>query len=260
MRRVRKANTNITDVAKGFLRLDLLLVKKGLCSSRNKAQALIGAGKVRVDGRVVDKAGSGFSLDSNIELEEPAYPYVSRGGVKLAEALTRFSIDVQGLTCLDVGASTGGFTHCLLTQGAARVYSVDVGYGQMDWRLRNDRRVVLLERTNIRYLPSGAIEAPVDLVTIDTSFISLRLVVPAVLPHLRHGGRIVALAKPQFEVGRGKVGRGGIVKDPDLHKEVVAALSRFFETELGLEIQGSIPSPILGVKGNREFFLSMRYV
>jgi 23S rRNA (cytidine1920-2'-O)/16S rRNA (cytidine1409-2'-O)-methyltransferase len=250
----------MTDVAKGFFRLDLLLVEKGLCPSRNKAQALIGAGKVRVDGRVVDKAGSGFPPDANIELKEPAHPYVSRGGVKLAEALTRFSIDVRGLTCMDVGASTGGFTHCLLMQGATRVYSVDVGYGQLDWHLRNDKRIVLLERTNIRYLPPEALDEPVDLVTIDTSFISLRLVVPAVLPHLRHGGRIAALIKPQFEVGKGKVGRGGIVKDPDLHKDVVDALSRFFQAELGLEIQGSIPSPILGAKGNREFFLSMRYV
>ena len=221
-------------MAKKLLRLDQLLVEKGLVSSRNKAQAIIGAGKVRVEGQLADKAGFRFSSDVYIDVIEPIHPYVSRGGMKLAHAIEHFSVNIQGLVCMDVGASTGGFTDCLLRKGAAKVYAVDVGYGQLDWRLRNDKRVVPLERTNIRNLRPDLLDSPVNLITVDTSFISLRLVIPSVLPYLCREGRIVALVKPQFEVGKGRVGKGGIVKDPKLHYEILDNLKIFFKKGLDM--------------------------
>jgi 23S rRNA (cytidine1920-2'-O)/16S rRNA (cytidine1409-2'-O)-methyltransferase len=245
-------------LAKKLLRLDLLLLQKGFTTSRNQAQALIYAGKVRVEGQIIDKAGHRFSADAQIELAETLNPFVSRGGLKLAHALEHFAMDVQGLVCMDVGASTGGFTDCLLQKGAAKVYAVDVGYGQLDWRLRNDKRVVPIERTNIRHLSCDAIDSQIYLATIDTSFISLRLVIPSILPFMQRESRIIALVKPQFEVGKGKVGKGGIVKDPKLHHEVLDGLN-IFCNKLKLTVIGITPSPILGAKGNKEFLMMIEY-
>jgi 23S rRNA (cytidine1920-2'-O)/16S rRNA (cytidine1409-2'-O)-methyltransferase len=245
-------------LAKELLRLDVLLFQKGLVTSRNQAQALISTGKVRVEGKIIHKAGYRFSADAQIELSKPLYPYVSRGGIKLAHALDHFAMDVHGLVCMDVGASTGGFTDCLLQKGAAKVYAVDVGYGQLDWRLRKDKRVVPIERTNIRYLPLDALDSQIYLTTIDTSFISLRLVIPSVLPFMHRDGRIIALVKPQFEVGKGKVGKGGIIKDPKLHHEVLDRLN-IFCNKLKLTVMGVTPSPILGAKGNKEFLMLIEY-
>jgi 23S rRNA (cytidine1920-2'-O)/16S rRNA (cytidine1409-2'-O)-methyltransferase len=245
-------------LAKELLRLDLLLLQKGLVTSRNQAQALISTGKVRVEGNIIDKAGYRFSADAQIELAKPLHPYVSRGGIKLAHALDHFAMDVHGLVCMDIGASTGGFTDCLLQKGAAKVYAVDVGYGQLDWRLRNDKRVVSIERTNIRYLPLDALDSQIYLTTIDTSFISLRLVIPSILPFMHRESRIIALVKPQFEVGKGKVGKGGIVKDPKLHHDVLDRLN-IFCNKLKLTVMGVTPSPILGAKGNKEFLMLIEY-
>ena len=247
-------------MAKKILRrLDLLLLERGFVTSRTQAQALIGAGKVLVEGQVSDKAGHRFSIDARVELKRPPHPYVGRGGLKLEHALEYFGVDVQGFVSMDVGASTGGFTDCLLQRGAAKVYAVDVGYGQLDWRLRNDKRVVPIERTNIRYLPPGVLDSLLDLITIDTSFISLRLVIPSVIPYLSSKGRIIALVKPQFEVGKGKVGKGGIVRLPELHYQVLNKLKDCFCNKLGLAVSGITPSPILGAKGNKEFFMLLEY-
>lgn len=232
-------------------RLDTLLVERGLVESRARAQSLILAGKVKVDGQVAHKAGKKVPADAEIALEE-ALPYVSRGGLKLVEALNRFQLDVSGLVCADVGASTGGFTDCLLQHGAAKVYAIDVGYGQLAWELRQDPRVVVLERTNIRYLES--LPEPIDLATIDVSFISLELVLPPVISLLRPEGQIVALVKPQFEAGREQVGKGGVVKDPEVHRQVLHKVAKVAQ-DLGLRILGLISSPLLGPAGNVEFFI-----
>jgi len=253
-----RATIKLPVLAKELLRLDLILLQKGLATSRNQAQALIGTGKVRVEGNIIDKAGHRFSADAQIELAANLNPYVSRGGLKLAHAIEYFSMDVHGLVCMDVGASTGGFTDCLLQKGAAKVYAVDVGYGQLDWRLRNDKRVVPIERTNIRYLPLDVLDSQIYLATIDTSFISLRLVIPSILPFMHRESHIIALVKPQFEVGKGKVGKGGIVKDPKLHRDVLDRLNIFFN-KLKLTVIGVTPSPILGAKGNKEFLMLIRY-
>ncbi len=231
------------------MRLDQLLVQRGLADTRARAQALIMAGEVRVDGQVVDKPGTQVWADAEIEVAA-RLPYVSRGGLKLAAALDAFGVDPQGRVVADVGASTGGFTDCLLQRGAAKVYAIDVGYGQLAWSLRQDPRVVVLERTNVRYLQ--ALPEPVDLVTIDVSFISLKLVLPAVVRWLRDGAEIVALVKPQFEVGRGEVGRGGVVRRPEQHEAVLIKVAGVGRT-LGLRLQGVEPSPVLGPAGNREF-------
>jgi len=239
-------------------RIDQLLVERGLVESRQRAQALLLAGKVLVNRTPVTKAGTRVLSTADIHVKEDEIPYVSRGALKLEEALKTLDIDITHDVCLDIGASTGGFTDCLLRHGAAKVYAVDVGYGQLAWSLRSDERVVVLERTNIRYLTEEQVPEHVDVVTIDTSFISLKLVVPAALNFLKKGGRILALIKPQFEVGKGKVGKGGVVKDPALHAEVIDTLSQFFQ-ELGLEKEDVITSPILGPKGNREFIISLKY-
>ena len=235
------------------IRLDLILVQKGLAPSRQRAQTLIMAGKVLVDSQPVDKPGARVAGDAQIELRGEDLPFVSRGGLKLEHAIRALGINVAGWVCLDVGASTGGFTDCLLQHGARRVYAVDVGYGQLAWKLRQDPRVVVIERTNIRYLPPGIIPRPVDLITIDVSFISLKIVTPAVFRLLKPGGSLLVLIKPQFEVGKGQVGKGGVVRDPALHTQVIRELSSFFEQN-GLVGQATIPSPILGPKGNQEFF------
>ncbi len=235
-------------------RLDVLLVEKGLSPSRNHSQALIGAGKVRVQGRMVDKAGARFPREICVEVVTPPHPYVSRGGVKLEHALDHFSIQVEGRACLDVGASTGGFTDCLLRRGASTVHAVDVGYGQLAWRLRQDPRVQLHERTNVRQMPAGTLPAHISFVTVDTSFISLKLVIPAILSHIPGPCGILPLVKPQFEVGKGKVGKGGVVRDPALHQQTLSDLESFFSQTLGLDVKGVTQSPIPGAKGNTEFF------
>lgn len=235
-------------------RLDILLVERGLAESRQKAQALIMAGEVRVEGVVCTKAGKTVPASSHISLLGPL-PYVSRGGLKLEAALDHFKLQVNDRLVLDVGASTGGFTHCLLQRGARKVLAVDVGYGQLDFRLRQDPRVVLLERCNIRYLTPQDLEELPEMATVDVSFISLRLVLPAVAALLKPGRLgILALVKPQFEVGKKDVGPKGVVRDKQLHKRVleeIAAKGR----SLGFEPSEPFASPILGPKGNQEFFI-----
>ena len=215
-------------MSKKKTRLDHAVMKKGLAQSRQRARSLIMTGKVIVNNRPIDKPGAQVSLSDHIILKENDIPYVSRGGLKLEKALQALNLNIEGLVCLDVGASTGGFTDCLLQHGAICVYAVDVGYGQMAWKLRQDSRVVVMERTNIRYLPAESIPQPVDLIAIDVSFISLKIVVPAVLKFMKKSAKILALIKPQFEVGKGKVGKGGVVRDPALHESVIEDLSDFF--------------------------------
>lgn len=238
-------------------RLDKLLIERGLAGSRDRARRLIMAGAVRVDDRVLDKPGALVEIDAPVALAADDIPFVSRGGLKLAAALDAFATSVAGRTVLDVGASTGGFTDCLLQRGARAVIAVDVGYGQLAWALRQDPRVTLLERTNIRWLDAATLPAVPDMAVIDVSFISLRLVLPVVAGLVRPGSDVLALVKPQFEVGREHVGRGGVVRDPALHRAAVTAVHVAAE-RLGLRIEGECPSPILGPKGNREFFLALR--
>ncbi len=240
------------------VRLDKLLVERGLASTRQKAQALILAGLVEVEGRPASKAGLKVSSTSRITVKGPEHPYVSRGGIKLAHALDHFSLDVNGCVAMDVGASTGGFTDCLLQRGARKVYAVDVGYGQLHWKLRNDPRVVVLERQNIRHLPRDLVPDSIRAATIDTSFISLKLVLPKVLPFLEPEALVVALIKPQFEAGREKVGKGGVVRDPAVHQTVCREMVAF-ATQLNLDVMGVTPSPIQGPKGNREFLMAARW-
>lgn len=234
-----------------------MLVAKGLAASRQRAQAMIMAGVVLVNDQPVDKSGRLVSPNDTIVLRGNDIPYVSRGGLKLEAAIDAIQLDVSGFICLDVGASTGGFTDCLLARGAQQVYAVDVGYGQIAWKLRQDARVVVIERTNIRNMPVDALPHPVDLTTIDVSFISLKIVVPAVLKFLKTDARILALIKPQFEVGKGQVGKGGVVRDKALHSRVIENLSNFF-TNIGLVSDSVFPSPLIGPKGNREFFISLK--
>lgn len=238
-------------------RLDILLVEKGIVSGRERAKSLIMEGAVLVNGEPQTKAGSMVDTQANIELRGQEIPYVSRGGLKLEAALTYFGIDPSEMIAMDVGSSTGGFTDCLLQKGARKVYCVDVGYGQIAWSLRNDPRVILLERTNIRHLERDRIPDVIEIATIDVSFISLKLVIPKVTEFMMHGGRIVALVKPQFEVGKGEVGKGGIVRDEDKRMGAVNSVKGFAE-ESGLKTLGLFPSPVPGQKGNREYFLCLR--
>lgn len=235
-------------------RLDLRVVELGVAESRQRAQALIMAGKILVNGAPADKPGVAVSDEDLIVMKGEDLPYVSRGGLKLAAALEACDVPVEGALCMDVGASTGGFTDCLLQHGAAHVYAVDVGYGQLAWKLREDPRVTVIERTNIRHMDPSAVPVPVDLVTIDASFISLKIVVPSVLKFMKNSGVILALIKPQFEVGKGRVGKGGVVRDSRLHEEVVETLSTFFR-DIGLVPKKVVPSPVLGPKGNQEFVI-----
>jgi 23S rRNA (cytidine1920-2'-O)/16S rRNA (cytidine1409-2'-O)-methyltransferase len=238
------------------LRLDALLVARGLFASRERAQAAVLAGDVVVDGRVLTKPG--MRVPDNADVQVAKRPrFVSRGGEKLDHALAVFTIDVAGRVAADIGASTGGFTDCLLQRGAARVYAVDVGYGQIDYRLRSDPRVTLLERTNVRYLTS--LPEPVDLAVIDVSFISLTKVLGAVRGLLRPGGEIVALIKPQFEARRNEVGRGGVIRDPQIHARVIGRVVAWCVAN-GLRVRGLTTSPILGGDGNREFLLWLKAV
>jgi 23S rRNA (cytidine1920-2'-O)/16S rRNA (cytidine1409-2'-O)-methyltransferase len=240
-------------------RLDTLLVDRGLAETRAKAQALILAGRVEVAGRVETKAGALVPEDAQISLKSAPHQFVSRGGEKLAGALAHFQVDPAGKVALDVGASTGGFTHCLLLQAAAKVYAVDVGYGQLDASLRQDPRVVVLERRNIRHLPPEDVPEAVDLITLDLSFISLTLVLPKVLEFLRPGGEILALVKPQFEMGKGQVGKGGVVRDPKMQQDAVEKVARTARS-LGLQVSPAFPSPLKGPKGNQEYFLYLTLV
>ncbi len=233
-------------------RLDVLLAQRGLTESRETAQRLIRAGQVRIKGVVADKPGHRWPTDADITLEG-ASPFVSRGGEKLEAALETFCITVAGRVCLDVGSSTGGFTDCLLQHGAARVYAVDVGRGQLHWKLRNDSRVRVLEGINARHLTPADIGESVDLATADVSFISLTLILPAVIAVLRPGGDLVTLIKPQFEAGREQVGRGGVVRDAAVRDEVVARVREFGAQRLGLVWRGVRESPLRGPAGNVEF-------
>jgi 23S rRNA (cytidine1920-2'-O)/16S rRNA (cytidine1409-2'-O)-methyltransferase len=238
------------------IRLDQLVVDRGLAPSRERARALILAGHVTVDEQPVTKAGTAVDDQSAIALLVPDHPYAGRGGLKLAHALDTFHIDVRGRGCLDVGASTGGFTDVLLQRGAARVVALDVGHGQLDWKLRTDPRVVVIERFNARHLTPGDLPGPVDIVTIDVSFISLRQILPAVSQVLRPGADVVALVKPQFEAGRAEV-RKGIIRDPAIHARVIEEVAAA-GAEVGLSRVASTPSPITGQKGNLEFLVHFR--
>ena len=233
-------------------RLDILLVEKGIITSRERAKACIMEGKVYVDGQKVDKAGEKVSLSANIEYRGDTLKYVSRGGLKLEKAMNSYDISLEDKVCMDIGASTGGFTDCMLQNGAKKVFSVDVGYGQFAWKLRTDERVVCMERTNIRYVTLEDIGEPLDFASIDVSFISLKKIMPATLNLLKENGEVVALIKPQFEAGREKVGKGGIVRDEATHKEV---LHRILQVayDCGLYLHGLTYSPIKGMEGNIEF-------
>jgi len=243
-------------LAKGT-RLDTALVDRGLAPSRERARALILAGKVTVEGRVVSKAGAPVVAEARIELSTPDHPYVSRGGVKLAHALDTFAIDPRGLRALDVGASTGGFTDVLLQRGAENVIALDVGRGQLDWRLRTDPRVIVREGVNARLLTPDDVPHRVTLVTIDVAFISLTHILPALPPFLEPHADVVALVKPQFEAGRDEVGRHGIVSDPAVHGAVIARVTEA-AAACGLARIGMAPSAITGATGNQEFFLHLK--
>jgi 23S rRNA (cytidine1920-2'-O)/16S rRNA (cytidine1409-2'-O)-methyltransferase len=238
-------------------RADWLLVERGLCASRQEAARLILAGKVRTGDRRIEKPGTFLPADAPLAVAGPSHPYVSRGGVKLRHALEVFQVDPRGRVCLDVGASTGGFTDCLLQAGARLVIAVDVGYGQLAARLRQDPRVHVLERTNIRSLDPSRLPARPDLATIDVSFISLRLVMPSVVRLLDPPREMVALVKPQFEVGKGQVGKRGVVRDAALHRAVLEGVART-ATTLALHVAGMAASPLLGPMGNREFLVHIR--
>ena len=235
-------------------RIDKLLLARGLAQSRHQAQALVLAGSVLSDGLRIDKPGTRVDLTSSLRLKSETRIYVSRGGHKLEHALQHFSVEVAGKTCLDIGASTGGFTHCLLRQGAARIHAVDVGHNQLDWKLRKDGRVRSLEGVNARYLTFETIGETVDLITMDLSFISLCRVLPVLDVFQKPATRVLCLVKPQFELGKGQVEKGGIVRDPQKHRLAVDKVSACAR-DLGYGLLGSIPSPILGAEGNQEFFL-----
>jgi 23S rRNA (cytidine1920-2'-O)/16S rRNA (cytidine1409-2'-O)-methyltransferase len=240
-------------------RLDVLLVRRGLAASRERARAVILAGQVRVGSQTVSKAGAMVYDDAEVTLVQPDHPYVGRGGVKLAHALDAWPIAVAGRAALDIGASTGGFTDVLLRRGARSVIALDVGHGQLDWKLRNDRRVIVLERVNARTLAAGMLPHKVDVVTIDVSFISLRLVLPQLPPLLAPGADIVALVKPQFEAGREEVGSKGLVLDPAVHERVLAEVCDA-ASRAGLRHVATTRSPITGAEGNQEFLVHLRQI
>lgn len=237
-------------------RLDVVLTARGLARSRADARGLIEAGLVAVDGVIVTKPAVQVAQSAGVEIRGALHPWVSRGGLKLAHGLDRFAIDAADTVALDIGASTGGFTDVLLSSGARKVYAVDVGHGQLDERLRHDPRVVVLERVNARYLDSSHIPEPIDLVVCDVSFISLRVILPAPLKLVRPGGWLLALIKPQFEVGPAGVGKGGIVRDPALHRQVCKAVEQWLQTEVHWMSFGIFDSPIEGSDGNREFLIA----
>jgi 23S rRNA (cytidine1920-2'-O)/16S rRNA (cytidine1409-2'-O)-methyltransferase len=240
-------------------RIDHLLVERGLAESRTRAQAYVMAGLVFSGERRIDKSGQQLPEDSPIELRGQDHPWVSRGGQKLAHAIEHFNISTDRKICIDVGASTGGFTNVMLHNGATKVYAVDVGRGQLAWKLRQDDRVVVLEKTNARYLTADIIPDPVGFIGCDASFIGLQTVLPAALSLATSGAVAVALIKPQFEVGRGQVGKGGVVRDPALHQQVCERMENWMNSLQGWEVLGISESPITGPEGNREFLLAARY-
>lgn len=235
-------------------RLDVLLVNKGLFTSREKAKAAIMAGIVYVDGQKVDKAGTSIDVESEIFVKENLCPYVSRGGLKLEKAMELFNFQLDNTVCVDMGASTGGFTDCMLQKGASKVYAIDVGYGQLDYKLRIDERVVNMEKTNIRYMDTDLIKEPADFISIDVSFISLNLILPVASKVLSDDGSVVCLVKPQFEAGREQVGKKGIVRDKNVHKEVIENVIEYAD-KVGLYPAGLTFSPVTGAKGNIEYLL-----
>jgi 23S rRNA (cytidine1920-2'-O)/16S rRNA (cytidine1409-2'-O)-methyltransferase len=238
-------------------RIDKVLLERNLVDSRTKAKELIWAGKVLINEKVVDKIGTLVDLNCDIKIKEKKFPYVSRGGVKLSFALKEFKIDVSGFVALDIGASTGGFTDCLLKNNAKKVYAIDVGYNQLAWRLRQDSRVVNLEHLNARYLKPDDIKEEVDIIVIDVAFISLDKIIPPAIGCLKKYGDLLALIKPQFEVGKGEVGKGGIVKDPLKHKKIIEKIWKLCENNW-LIVNGVIESKLSGSKGNKEFFIYSR--
>ena len=240
------------------IRLDVLLHERGLADSRQKAQALIMAGKVMVDGQRVSKVGTKVSAEAAVDVSGPAIPFVGRGGLKLAAALDHWNIPVKGVAALDIGSSTGGFTDCLLQRGAARVHAVDSGTNQLDWKLRSDPRVHVLENTNARYLEFAQIGEQADFICIDVSFISVKLILPALIPFCRPGTALGMLIKPQFEAGREQVGSGGIVRDEAVREAVVADISTAV-ARAGFRVTGVIPCPVLGAEGNQEYLLYGQY-
>lgn len=242
----------------GKRRADVALVERGLVESRAKAQALIMAGRVFSGERKLAKPGETVADDQPLELRGQDHPWVSRGGVKLAHALARFHLDPKGFVCLDVGASTGGFTDVLLQHGATKVYAVDVGHGQLAWKLRSDPRVVVLERTNARSLTAAQVPEPIDLLVCDASFIGLEIVLPAPLALTAARAAMAVLIKPQFEVGSERVGKGGVVRDPALHQEVCARIEAWVNAQPGWHVEGIVESPITGSEGNKEFLLVAR--
>ena len=239
-------------------RADLALVDRGLADSRARAQALILGGKVFAGERRIEKPGETVSTSTDMEVRKPDHPWVSRGGLKLVHALDHFAIDPGGAVALDIGASTGGFTDVLLARGAAKVFAVDVGHGQLAWRLRNDARVVVLEKTNARYLTADQVPEPVNLIVCDASFIGLEVVLPAPLLLAANRAMLVALIKPQFEVGKSQVGKKGVVRDPALHKQVCDRIEAWIESRPGWRVLGVSESPILGPQGNKEFLIAAR--
>ena len=239
------------------IRLDIALVEQGLATSREKAKAYVMAGNVFVDDVRVDKPGEWISKENRLEIRGEKLKYVSRGGLKLEKAMQCFPIQLKGKTCMDIGASTGGFTDCMLQNGAQKVYAIDVGYGQLAWSLRTDERVVNLERHNIRYITQNEIPEPIDFASVDVSFISLTLVLPVLYERLRQGGEAVCLIKPQFEIGKGRVGKKGVVRDPNDHVEVIQKIYSFSQ-ELGFSPQGLTFSPVKGPEGNIEYLLYVR--
>lgn len=236
-------------------RLDHLLVARGLAENRTKAQALIMSGLVYAGDRQLDKPGHQINDDADLRVKGKGHPWVSRGGVKLAHGLSHFDIDPTGLVCLDMGASTGGFTDVLLTHGAAKVYAIDVGHGQLDWKLRSDDRVVVLEKTNARNLSADHVPEPVDLIVCDVSFIGLELVLPPAMALAAPGATLVSLIKPQFQAGRENVGKGGVVRDSAVHEQVCMDVERFISEDCGWSVLGISPSPIKGPEGNVEFLI-----
>ena len=242
------------------IRVDALLVHRGLADSREKAQALVMAGSVFSGDRRIDKSGQTLPGDSPLTVKGAQHPWVSRGGIKLAHALEHFGLSASGVVAVDVGASTGGFTDVLLEGGARRVYAVDVGHGQLAWKLRQDDRVVVLERTNARYLDCEHVPEPVDLIVCDVSFIGLELVLPSAMNLAAAGAMLIALIKPQFEVGREQVGKKGVVRDPGLHEEVCERISAFVGRQSGWEVVGGSESPIQGPEGNHEFLLAAKFI
>lgn len=233
-------------------RLDVLLVEQGHAESRSKAQAIIMSGLVYVNGQKADKPGMSFEEHVQLEVRSGGCPYVSRGGLKLEKALRDFGVDPTGFVCSDSGASTGGFTDCLLQQGASKVFAIDVGYGQLDWKIRSDPRVVVMERTNVRYVTPEQLGEPLDLSVVDVSFISLKIVLPVIKTFLKPTGQVLCLIKPQFEAGKEKVGKKGVVREPETHKEVLDGFVRL-ANELDFKILGLTFSPVKGPEGNIEF-------